>query len=176
MQSSVIDPAILGARGDSNALKQILRGDSESARSVRAGLERRGIDFAKARAITLFGKDSRPGATGEFTVSRDGLPIVAAPGAPIKAGGRDTTTPGHGDCVHVGRAQIGVITSTTRSPIQKDDRSCPRRGHHKRDRNRSRGRQARWTPEAPAGARRPLPALRSREDASTCVMIFSQRD
>ena len=116
MQSSVIDPAILGARGDSNALKQILRGDSESARSVRAGLERRGIDFAKARAITLFGKDSRPGATGEFTVSRDGLPIVAAPGAPIKAGGRDTTTPGHGDCVHVGRAQIGVITSTTRSP------------------------------------------------------------
>jgi aminomethyltransferase len=24
---------------------------------------------------------------------------------------------GHGDCVHVGRAQIGVITSATRSPI-----------------------------------------------------------
>jgi aminomethyltransferase len=26
---------------------------------------------------------------------------------------------GHGDCVHNGRAQIGVITSTTRSPILK---------------------------------------------------------
>jgi aminomethyltransferase len=24
---------------------------------------------------------------------------------------------GHGDCVHAGRAQIGVITSATRSPI-----------------------------------------------------------
>ena len=26
---------------------------------------------------------------------------------------------GHGDCVHIGRAQIGVVTSTTRSPILK---------------------------------------------------------
>ncbi len=26
---------------------------------------------------------------------------------------------GHGDCIHVGRAQIGVITSATRSPILK---------------------------------------------------------
>ena len=26
---------------------------------------------------------------------------------------------GHGDCVHTGRAQIGVITSATRSPILK---------------------------------------------------------
>jgi aminomethyltransferase len=28
-------------------------------------------------------------------------------------------TVGHGDCVHVGRAQIGVVTSATRSPILK---------------------------------------------------------
>jgi glycine cleavage system T protein (aminomethyltransferase) len=26
---------------------------------------------------------------------------------------------GHGDCVHSGRAQVGVITSATRSPILK---------------------------------------------------------
>jgi aminomethyltransferase len=26
---------------------------------------------------------------------------------------------GHGDCVHMGRAQIGVVTSATRSPILK---------------------------------------------------------
>jgi aminomethyltransferase len=26
---------------------------------------------------------------------------------------------GHGDCVHIGRAQIGVVTSATRSPILK---------------------------------------------------------
>ena len=61
--AGVIDPAILGARGDSDAsgLKQILSGTSESARSVRAGLERRGIDLARARAVTLFGGESRPG-------------------------------------------------------------------------------------------------------------------
>jgi aminomethyltransferase len=55
--AGVIDPAILGARGNSDAsgLKQILSGTSESAHAVRAGLERRGIDLAKARAITLFG-------------------------------------------------------------------------------------------------------------------------
>ena len=28
-------------------------------------------------------------------------------------------TVGHGDCVHVGRAQVGTITSATRSPILK---------------------------------------------------------
>ena len=28
-------------------------------------------------------------------------------------------TVGHGDCVHIGRAQIGVVTSATRSPVLK---------------------------------------------------------
>ena len=81
--TGAIDPAILGARGDSDAsgLKQILSGSSENARSVRAGLECRGIDFARARAVTLFGGESRPGESTEFTVTRDGLLIVAAPGA-----------------------------------------------------------------------------------------------
>ncbi len=55
--SGTIDPAILGARGDGDAhgLKQILSADRECARSVRSGLERRGIDLASARAVTLFG-------------------------------------------------------------------------------------------------------------------------
>ena len=93
--AGVIDPAILGARGDSDAsgLKQILSGTSESARSVRAGLERRGIDFARARAVTLFGGESRPGESAEFTVTRDGLLIVAAPGAAMEAGAQNTATP-----------------------------------------------------------------------------------
>jgi aminomethyltransferase len=100
-----VDPAILGARGDGDAggLKQILSENSESARTVRSGLERRGIDLAKARAVTLFGKDSRPGATGEFTVSRDGLLIVAAPGVPMEAGAQDTTTPIR---LHIMRSRI----------------------------------------------------------------------
>ncbi len=90
-----VDPAILGVRGDGDAagLKQILSGGEDSARAVRSGLERRGIDLAKARAVTLFGGGSRPGDAGEFTVSRDGLLIVAAPGAAMEAGAQDTATP-----------------------------------------------------------------------------------
>jgi aminomethyltransferase len=93
--AGAIDPGILGARGDSDAsgLKQVLSGDSESARFVRSALERRGIDLATARAVTLFGGDSRPGDAGEFAVSRDGLLIVAAPGVPMEAGAQDTATP-----------------------------------------------------------------------------------
>jgi aminomethyltransferase len=103
--SGAIDPAILGARGNSDAggLKQILSTEGESARSVRSGLERRGIDLSKARAVTLFGGDSRAGDSGEFTVLRDGLLIVAAPGGPMKAGAQDTATP---ICVHILRSRI----------------------------------------------------------------------
>ncbi|MGI8852085.1 MAG: DUF1989 domain-containing protein [Methyloceanibacter sp.] len=90
-----IDPDILGARGDGDAagLKQILSADDESVRSVRSGLKRRGVDLATARAVTLFGGESRAGNAVEFTVSRDGLLIVAAPGAPMEAGNQDTATP-----------------------------------------------------------------------------------
>ena len=93
--TDVIDPAILGTRagGDARGLKQILSGDSESARSVRLGLERRGIDLARARAVTLFGGDSRPGDSAEFTVSRDGLLIVAAPGGAMDVASQETATP-----------------------------------------------------------------------------------
>jgi hypothetical protein len=80
--AGVVDPAILGAQGDGDARgpKQILSGASESARAVRSGLERRSIDLARARAVNLFGGESRPGDAVEFTLSRGGLLIVAAPG------------------------------------------------------------------------------------------------
>ena len=32
---------------------------------------------------------------------------------------RGTSPPAHGDCVHVGRHQVGVVTSGTRSPVLK---------------------------------------------------------
>ena len=77
---------------------------------------------------------------------------------------------GHGDCVHTGRAQIGVVTSATRSPILKQDhRARPGRRHAWRARHRGGGRQARRPSEALAGAHRALPALRSGEDAGTRV-------
>jgi len=104
-QAGVADPAILGARADRDAsgLKRSLGADSESARSARAGIERRGIDLARARAITLFGGDSRAGSAAEFTVSRDGLLLVAAPGAPMDAGAQETPTPIR---VHIKRSRI----------------------------------------------------------------------
>ena len=90
-----IDASIIGARGDGDAsgLKRALAADSESARVVRAGLEQRGIDLARADAVKLFGGDSRPGASAEFTVARDGLLIAAAPGGMMDAGAQDTATP-----------------------------------------------------------------------------------
>ena len=109
--AGIVDPGILGVRGDSDAsgLKQILSGDSESARSVRSGLERRGIDLAHARAIMLFGGDSRAGEAAEFIVARDGLLVVAAPGTSMEAGSQDTATPIR---VHIQRARLRPANET----------------------------------------------------------------
>ena len=103
--TGVFDPAILGARGngDASGLKQILAEHGESARSMRRQLERRGADLGAARAVTLFGGDSRAGDKAEFTVSRDGLLLVAAPGVPMHAGAQDTATPIR---VHIKRSRI----------------------------------------------------------------------
>jgi aminomethyltransferase len=100
-----IDPAIVGVRGDGDAagLKRTLSGDSDSARAVRSGLERRGIDLSRARAVTLFGGESLPGSSAEFTVARDGLLIAAAPGAAMEASAQDTATPIR---VHIKRSRI----------------------------------------------------------------------
>src|SRR5262249_16105977 len=102
---------MLGVRGNSEAmgLKKILSGDSESARSVRLGLERRGTDLAAARAISLFGGDSRTGDAAEFVVSRDGLLIVAAAGAAMEAGTQDTVTPIR---VHIFRSRLRAPDET----------------------------------------------------------------
>jgi len=93
--AGAVDPTTLGARadGDATGLRQILSSNSESARSVRSGLERRGIDLARARAINLFGGESRSGDDAHFTVTRDGLLIVAAPGGAMAADAQDTATP-----------------------------------------------------------------------------------
>ncbi len=109
--AGIADPAILGARADGNAvgLRQILSGASESARSVRAGLERRGIDLARARAINLFGGESRAGDDAHFTVTRDGLLIVAAAGGAMAAGAQDTATPIR---VHIQRSRLRPASET----------------------------------------------------------------
>jgi aminomethyltransferase len=109
--AGVIDPGLLGARGDGDArgLKQTLSADSESAQAVRAGLARRGINLARARAVRLFGGESRPGDAAEFTVARDGLLIAAAPGAAMEAGAQDTATPIR---VHIQRSRLARPNET----------------------------------------------------------------
>jgi len=106
-----IDASIIDARGDSDAggLKRVLSGNSESALSVRAGIERRGVDLAAARAVTLFGGESRPGDTSEFTVSRDGVLIVGAPGGAMAADSQATATPLR---LHIWRSHLRPLNET----------------------------------------------------------------
>ena len=106
-----IDASIIGARGNSDAggLKRVLSGNNESARSVRAGIERRGVDLAAAGAVTLFGGESRPGDTSEFTVSRDGVLIVGAPGGAMAADSQATATPLR---LHIWRSHLRPLNET----------------------------------------------------------------
>ncbi len=90
-----IDPAILKgkAKSDARGLKAILAGQTESARIARRGLERRGIDLAKASGFRVFSTQSRPGNAADFAVARDGLLIVAAPGETMQVNKQNTITP-----------------------------------------------------------------------------------
>ncbi len=92
--SGKFDTASLGVRANSRGegLKMLLAGDTESTQRTKATLQRRAIDLGKAETLRLFGDDSRPGATAELTVSRDGLLIVAAPGQPMAPENQDTAT------------------------------------------------------------------------------------
>ncbi|MFN4141082.1 DUF1989 domain-containing protein [Aestuariivirga sp.] len=92
--SGRFDPAALGAVADSHAegLKAMLAGNGEGAARTVSALRRRNIDIGSARAIGLFGLASPARNTVHFTVSRDGLLIVAAPGSDMAPDGQDTAT------------------------------------------------------------------------------------
>ncbi len=73
-------------------LKALLAEDSENTQRTKSALQRRNIDLGKAETVRLFGEGSRAGASAEFKVSRDGVLIVAAPGAAMAPGNQDTAT------------------------------------------------------------------------------------
>ena len=74
--------------------------------------------------------------------------------------------PSTGDCVRIGRAQVGEITSAVRSPILgKVIALCRMDVTHASPRLASRGRATRRSPEAHPGPGRVLPPLRPREAA-----------
>ena len=88
------DASAIGARATSHGegLKALLAEDTENTQRTKSALQRRNIDLGKAETLRLFGEDSRAGASAEFKVSRDGVLIVAAPGAAMAPGNQDTAT------------------------------------------------------------------------------------
>ncbi len=93
-----IDAAILGVTADGGAegLRALLAEVPSSGSGLgrlRIGLERRGIDLARAGAVSLFGSGSPAGAAETFPISRPGVLIVAAPGRPMVPDAQDTVTP-----------------------------------------------------------------------------------
>ena len=93
-----IDAGLLGvpANGDARGLKALLAGGAAAGSGLgglRLGLERRGIDLATAGAVVLFGSDTPAGTEQAFTVTRDGVLVIAAPGMRMSPDGQDTLTP-----------------------------------------------------------------------------------
>ena len=88
------DLAAIGARVDSHGegLKAMLAEDTEGARQTHSALQRRNINVGQAETLRLFGRDSLPGAKAEFTVARDGIVIVVAPGGAMSPEDQDTAT------------------------------------------------------------------------------------
>ena len=80
-------PGILGQSGGQElpGLAAILAAPEESARRLRDGLVRRGIDLTRLHGLRLFGGDSSPGAEAAFEANESGLLVVAAPGRDMMA-------------------------------------------------------------------------------------------
>lgn len=90
-----LDPGILGATADAsaNGLRGLLESDDASLARVRLGLLRRGIDASQARAVGVFGAESRAGQRVEFTAQGRAWVIIAAPATPMDFEAQDTATP-----------------------------------------------------------------------------------
>ncbi|MDH3691218.1 MAG: aminomethyltransferase, partial [Gammaproteobacteria bacterium] len=82
----------IDADADATGLHTILAADSESAKSVRASVERRGIKLAEARALPLFGSDSSPGAAATFTAQQASTCIICAPGESMQVDAQNPPT------------------------------------------------------------------------------------
>ncbi|MEZ5755898.1 MAG: DUF1989 domain-containing protein [Paracoccaceae bacterium] len=93
-----IDAGVLGvaANSDAGGLKALLAAGPRAGSGLgglRLGLERRGIDLATAGAVTLFSAETPAGAEESFTITRDGVLVIAAPGGDMMPDGQETATP-----------------------------------------------------------------------------------
>ncbi|WP_238368789.1 trimethylamine-oxide aldolase Tdm [Mesobacterium pallidum] len=103
--SGRFDPGIIGARGQGapTGLMALLSGTDASLRSLRMGVEARGLDLARAQAVQLFDGQTPAGTAESFTVTREGIAIIAAPGGIMDLEAQDTATP---LTVHIRRAVL----------------------------------------------------------------------
>ncbi|NGQ90977.1 DUF1989 domain-containing protein [Rhodobacter sp. HX-7-19] len=93
-----IDAGLLGvqANSDASGLKALLAAGprlGSGMGGLRLGLERRGIDLAKGGAVALFGAETAAGSEEAFTITRDGVLVIAAPGGDMTPDGQETATP-----------------------------------------------------------------------------------
>ena len=90
-----IDAGLIGAAANSDAsgLKALLTSSDQSLRGLRMGMEARGIDLASGGAVRFFDSTTPAKSEQEFTVQRDGVVIIAAPGGIMDFEEQDTSTP-----------------------------------------------------------------------------------
>lgn len=79
------DAGALGAKATHapKGLQAILSQSTEDAVRVRAGLERRGLDLGRTKAVPLFAPDSPAGESVGFGATRPVICIIASPGGPM---------------------------------------------------------------------------------------------
>ena len=81
----VSDSAMIGRPGGKKPLGTIatLGNGTASGKLVLAELANRGMSLDEGMAATIHGRESRPGERADFTVDRDGILVVSAPGGPM---------------------------------------------------------------------------------------------
>ena len=80
-------PGVLGQSGgqELSGLAAILAAPEDSARRLRDGLARRGVEFSRLDGLRLFGSDSPAGTEATFEASEAGILVAAAPGRDMMA-------------------------------------------------------------------------------------------
>jgi len=102
------DAGLIGATGQGTpqGLLALLTSADQSLRSLRMGIEARGLDLSQAQAVRLFGRDTAAGTSESFTATREGVAVIAAPGGIMDFEAQDTATP---LTVHIRRAVIKSV-------------------------------------------------------------------
>ena len=107
------DAAAIGTKATKapEGLKSILSQSRDDAARVRAGLERRGLDLGRVKAVPLFSPDSPAGEVVDFAASRAVICVIAAPGERL--------------AVHDQKPPTDLLAFVTRSQLSAKRKSEP---------------------------------------------------